>query len=172
MFQISRRVDYAVRIMIELGLHEGEFMSAQRLSDRTDVPKSFLHKIALDLVKANLVYTQAGPGGGLTVSKPLDQINLLHIVEAAEGPICLNVCLIRPEECNRDRFCPGHDFWGHLQLKIMQELREVTLGKLVTEARELQSHPRSKKSRENIPYLLGNTAVSINNIPVLEEVTV
>lgn len=153
MFQISRRVDYAVRIMIELGLHEGEFMSAQRLSARTDVPKSFLHKISVDLSRADLVRTQAGPRGGLTLGRPTAQINMLQIVEAVNGPICLNVCLIRPQECKRDRYCPGHDFWGRIQLSLVQQLEAATLAQLVKEAQELSKKPRSREMRSHIPYL-------------------
>jgi len=153
MFQISRRVDYAVRIMIELGLHEGEFMSAQRLSTRTDVPKSFLHKISVDLSKADLVRTQAGPRGGLTLGRPAAQINMLQIVEAVNGPVCLNVCLIRPQECKRDRYCPGHDFWGRIQLSLVQQLEAATLAQLVKEAQELSKKPRSREMRSHIPYL-------------------
>ena len=169
MFQISRRVDYAVRMMIELGLHEAEFMSAQRMSARTDVPKSFLHKIAVDLSKADLVRTQAGPGGGLALGKPVDQINLLHIVEAVDGPICLNVCLIRPQECKRDRFCPGHDFWGRLQLSLMQQLQEASLAQLVEEAEALMKSPRSKDMRDGIPYLVGRGTITVTGTPALAE---
>ncbi len=170
MFQISRRVDYAVRMMIELGLHKGEFISAQRMSVRTDVPKSFLHKIAIDLSKADLVRTQAGPGGGIALGKPVNKINMLHIVEAVDGPICLNVCLIRPQECKRDRFCPSHDFWGRLQLSLMQQLQETTLAQLVEEAELLMKNPRSKDTRGGIPYLIGReTATAANTPPPAED---
>ena len=169
MFQISRRVDYAVRMMIELGLHEGEFMSAQRMSVRTDVPKSFLHKISIDLSKADLVHTQAGPGGGLSLGKPLDQINMLHIIEAVDGPICLNICLIRPQECKRDRFCPAHDFWGHLQASLVRQLQEATLVQLVEEARALMKNPRSKDMRDDIPYLIGRESITVTGTPALAE---
>jgi len=169
MFQISRRVDYAVRMMIELGLYEDEFMSAQRMSIRTDVPKPFLHKIAVDLSKADLVRTQAGPGGGLALGKPVDQINMLHIVEAVDGPICLNVCLIRPRECKRDRFCPGHDFWGRLQLSLIQQLQEATLTQLVKEAKLLMKNPRSKDKRDSIPYLIGRETITVTGSPALAE---
>lgn len=143
MFQISRRIDYAVRIMIELGMQpEGAFLSARRVSSRTAVPKAFLHKITADLVRANLIMTQTGPTGGLALQKSCAQITLLHVVEAIEGPICLNVCLIRPQECNRDRICPGHEVWGRLQLMVVDELRSTILADLVQEAKRLKKNPR------------------------------
>ncbi|WP_420630879.1 RrF2 family transcriptional regulator [Candidatus Leptofilum sp.] len=152
MFQISRRADYAVRIMIELGMQaEGMFLSARHISAKTAVPKAFLHKITADLVRAGLIETQTGPYGGLSLQKPCSEINLLHVIEAIEGPVCLNICLIRPQECNRDRFCPAHDVWGKLQLMIVNELQAKTLADLVAEAKRLQMTPRV--ARIGIPYL-------------------
>jgi Rrf2 family protein len=152
MFQISRRVDYAVRIMIELGMQPGgAFLSARRISARTAVPKAFLHKITADLVRAGLIFTQTGPTGGLALQKPDSDINLLDVVEAIEGPICLNICLVRPHECNRDRFCPGHEVWGRLQMMVVAELRGTILADLVKEAKRLQKNPRTAPI--DFPYL-------------------
>lgn len=151
MFQISRRTDYAVRIMIELGLYrEGEYLSTREVSRRTAVPKSFLHKITTNLVRANLVRTSAGPKGGLKLAQPAADINLHHILEAIEGHIILNTCLIRPGECHRDHICPGHSFWGRLQIMIVEQLQAETLDKLAAEAERLKQHPLR---REDIPYL-------------------
>ncbi len=145
MFQISRRADYATRIMLELGLlGERERISSRHISRKTGVPKAFLHKITADLVKANLVATYAGPAGGLMLRRPLDQINLLQVLEAVEGPICLNICLLDPDECSRQAVCPAHDFWGELQINIAKQLQEMTLEKLVEEAHELKKNPRPR----------------------------
>lgn len=152
MFQISRRVDYAVRIMIELGMQpSGAFLSARRVSTRTAVPKAFLHKITAELVRAGLLLTQTGPSGGLALQKPASEISLLDVVEAIEGPVCLNICLVRPQECNRDRFCPAHEVWARLQMLVVAELRQAVLADLVEEARRLQKNPRS--FLVNFPYV-------------------
>lgn len=152
MFQISRRVDYAVRIMIELGMQPGGvFLSARRVSARTAVPKAFLHKITADLVRAGLIFTQTGPSGGLALQKPTSDINLLDVVEAIDGPVCLNICLLRPQECNRDRFCPGHEVWGRLQMMVVAELRKSILADLVQQARYLQKNPRT--ALVDFPYV-------------------
>lgn len=158
MFQLSRRADYAVRIMLELGLQSGNYVPSRQISRRTNVPKAFLHKITADLVKANLIQTQAGPSGGLQLIKPVDEINLQQILEAVEGPICLNTCLIRPHECERDAICPAHGFWGRLQGSIVQQLQEATLMTLIEEAHHLKNHPRQ---REEIPYLIYRTDVNL-----------
>jgi Rrf2 family protein len=143
MFQVTRRVDYAMRIMIELGQQEpGDCLSARILSKKTAVPKAFLHKITIDLTKANLVRTYAGSRGGLSLAKPAKQISLLQIVEAVEGAVCINSCLIQPQECPRDIICPGHGIWGRLQDTLIAELKSITVADLAAEARQLKDEPR------------------------------
>jgi len=150
MFQISRRADYAVRIMIVLG-HQGQdtIIPAHEICAKTDVPKPFLHKISADLIRAGLVNSQAGRAGGFSLVQPATEVNLRQILEAVEGPLCVNVCLTRPGECPRDRFCPAHGFWGRLQTSIIGELEAATLADLVAEGRLLQKRPRP----EVIPYI-------------------
>ncbi|MCA9933733.1 MAG: Rrf2 family transcriptional regulator [Ardenticatenaceae bacterium] len=151
MFQISRRADYAVRIMIELGLHgEEATVPVRQIARRTGVPKAFLHKITADLVKADLVETFAGPGGGVALGRPLNKINMLQIIEAADGPICLNICLVSPHECPLDQICSAHTTWGRLQTILTQELEAATLAKLVDEARQYRKMPNTNP---DVPYL-------------------
>ena len=169
MFQVSRRVDYAVRIMIELGMQpKGTFMPARRVSAHTAVPKAFLHKITVDLVRTGLLITQTGPTGGLALQKQCGEITMLHIIEAIEGPVCLNVCLIRPQECNRDRICPGHEVWSRLQTMIIEALQNTNLANLVDEANRLKQNPRSVNG--NFPYLYPARDVVMQDI-VLHEMT-
>ena len=142
MFQVSRRADYAVRIMIELALAgEKQRLPARIVSQRTGVPKAFLHKITVDLVKASLVVTYTGTGGGLALAQPAHQINLLHIIEATEGPITINICLIRPDECPRQAVCPAHNVWDNLQQLIINQLTAVYLHTLAAEAKTRPQHP-------------------------------
>lgn len=143
LFEITRRADYATRMMLELGEQaEGEWMLTERIVRNTSVPKAFLHKITADLVKAGLVKTYPGPTGGLALARPAHTINLLHILEAIEGPICVNICQLRPRECPRDLICPAHTVWGRLQGMIIQQLQSAILNQLVEEAQYLKKNPR------------------------------
>lgn len=146
MLQISRRADYAVRIMLELGERAGEEVrvSASELSEKTEVPKAFLHKIIADLVKSGLVRTYKGPTGGFTLARSTTDINMLHIIEAVDGPICLNACLLGPSECPRDQGCPAHTFWGRLQAIVIQEMKTATLDRLIIEGQALKNMGRTE----------------------------
>jgi Rrf2 family transcriptional regulator, iron-sulfur cluster assembly transcription factor len=138
MFQITRRADYAVRIMLDLGAQPaGVWVPAQAVAQRMLIPRAFLHKITAGLVKAGLVATFPGPTGGLALARPAAEVSLLQVLEAIDGPICLNMCLRRPRECPRDGICPAHRFWGRLQASVVEQLRGARLDALVAEAAAL-----------------------------------
>jgi Rrf2 family iron-sulfur cluster assembly transcriptional regulator len=150
--QISRRADYAVRIMLELGLHDSEQpLSAVELTEYAEVSKAFLHKIVADLAKAGLVVTYKGPAGGIALAQPPAEISMLKVLAAVDGPVCLNTCLLRPSECPRDALCPAHLFWGRLQSIVMSELAKATLDKLVAQARALKE---GQEWPANVSYVL------------------
>lgn len=147
LFEITRRADYATRMMLELGEQpEDTWLQTEQIVRNTSVPKAFLHKITADLVKANLVKTHPGPTGGLALARPANTINLLQILEAIEGPICINMCQLRPRECPRDLICPAHAFWGRLQGMIVQQLQSAMLDQLAEESKYLKKHPRKREA--------------------------
>ncbi len=154
MLQISRGADYGVRIMIELAAQlDDRLLSAGDLAARTGVPISFLHKITGSLARAGLVSTYKGPSGGLRLARPAAQVSLLDVLEAVDGPVCLNACMLRPHECPRDTLCPAHTFWGRTQALLIRELRAATLDGLAAEALALRAQPRHDDG-VGIPYAL------------------
>lgn len=125
--ELSREGDYAVRVVVELaGRPRGEMVQAEDLSRRTDVPRPYLAKIIQILCCASLVHTRQGPTGGVSLLKDPATLTLRQMVEAVEGPIRLNRCLLRPGECPRDRFCPVHPVWARVQAVLLRELDAVT----------------------------------------------
>lgn len=154
MFRLSRRADYATRVLLELAIAQDQKLTAQEAAKRCGIRLPFLRKAVADLVASGLLMTQPGPGGGMSLSRPASEISMLHVVEAIEGSICMNACLLRPAECPRDRVCPGHTFWGRLQLMVIAELRAATLDTIARDYLALRKNPHSRKILAEInPYL-------------------
>lgn len=125
--RLSREGDYAVRVVVDLaGRSPRAVVPADALSQTTGVPRPYLAKIVQILSRANLVQTRQGPRGGVSLAKDPATITLRHMVEAVEGPIFLNLCLIRPGECPRDSFCPVHPVWARVQAVLLRELDAVS----------------------------------------------
>jgi Rrf2 family protein len=133
--QLTLRGDYAVRVMVDLaGRPADTSVRTTDLSRRTGVPRAYLRKVIQDLSRAGLVRTRRGMSGGVSLATPPATVTLRRVIEAVEGPIYLNRCLIRRGFCPRDRTCPVHPVWVRVQALLMRELDAVSLGELADAA--------------------------------------
>lgn len=136
--RLTRGGDYAIRGMIYLAEQPvGRVTTLSEIADKKNIPKNFLSKIIQDLAKAGLVNSVQGTSGGFLLGKPKEQITLRNIVEAVEGEIFLNQCLIHEGECSFDQTCPAHLIWQKAQQRLLEVLEEANLALLV------QDSPRS-----------------------------
>jgi Rrf2 family protein len=131
MLRVSRRTDYAIRVMIALAaLPEGTYIPAPHIGQQMLIPQPFLVKVVGDLKRCGLIVTAAGRTGGVSLARPAVQITLCDIVEGVEGPIILNTCLVRPGECPRDMICSAHPVWARMQALLRQEMSSITIDQL------------------------------------------
>jgi Rrf2 family protein len=137
---LSRGAEYAIRAMLDVAAAEGGVRETTReVAEHQGIPKVFLPKIVQRLVQAGLLRAHRGPAGGIALSRPPDQINMRQIIEAMDGPIALNTCLILPSECPRESICPIHEIWVKTQDDLLSGLESITLSKLVARGKELVS---------------------------------
>ncbi len=130
--QITRRADYAVRTMIEVAkAEEGATALTHEVAARQEIPAPFLAKIVLALSRGGLLRSYRGSGGGIALAKPADQITLLQVVEAVDGPIAVSSCVLWPEDCARSGRCPVHEIWCEARSLLVNRLKSTTLAELV-----------------------------------------
>ncbi|MHB0870323.1 MAG: RrF2 family transcriptional regulator [Chloroflexota bacterium] len=136
--QITRRADYAVRTMLQVAESDGgSTVLTQEVASRQGIPGPFLAKIVLALTRGGLLRSRRGTGGGIVLARPADQITLLQIVEAVDGPIAVNSCVLWPDECARVGICPVHEIWCEAQSLLADRLRGTTVADLARRGREL-----------------------------------
>ena len=91
-----------VRVMIHLaGSPSEERVSLPELAEATDAPESFLSKVLQALSRAGLISSRRGQSGGFQISQRGREASMLEVIEAIDGPICLNVCLVSGRSCHR-----------------------------------------------------------------------
>lgn len=130
--QLSKAGEYAVRAMLHLAASSQD--SNTKISDISkawNIPESFLRKILHSLVKAGLVSSTRGINGGLALGHPAGKITLFDIVEAVEGKIYLNQCLVDHAFCENREWCPVHGVWRDAQEAFSQILKRDSLADLV-----------------------------------------
>jgi len=130
--EISRRTDYGVRVIVDLAaLPENGRASTQEIAERQSIPAPFLAKIISQLSMSGLVSTYRGSSGGVSLSRPAAEITLLEVIEALDGPVRLNRCVIEPSACPRDDHCPVHGVWAKAQADLTSLLSRTTFDELV-----------------------------------------
>ena len=130
--QLTRGGEYAIRAMSFLARKPvGEISPLRDIGAEQDIPESFLAKIFQSLVHADLAISQRGAHGGFSLARPATVITIREIVEAVDGPISLNGCVLWPEECERSGGCRMHEVWVLAQERMMEVLGQVTLAELV-----------------------------------------
>jgi Rrf2 family protein len=129
--QLTRAADYAIRSMIYLAtLPPGTRATLSGLASAAECPEHFLAKILQRLVRARIVSSRRGEGGGFELGRPADALSVLDVLEAIEGPLNLNFCLTAPDACERAPKCAAHAVWAEAQDAMAAVLRRATLASL------------------------------------------
>ena len=143
--------EYALRAMLYICSKPfGTSYQISEIAEKNDIPDNFLRKIIPLLKKATLLNSQRGNGGGITLQKKAEDITPLEIINAVEGPILLNKCLVHDKFCSRDEFCSFHTFWADVLKQLKDKLASRNLYELAIENKENYirvMNPRKKSQR-------------------------
>jgi Rrf2 family protein len=101
--KISRSTGYALVAVgyVAQYYREGAVL-ASRISKQYNIPLEYLLKILQQLVRANVLRSKRGPRGGFFLARPAENITLLEIIEAVDGPMFSHLQLA--EQTNNEPF--------------------------------------------------------------------
>lgn len=126
---LTKKSEYALLSLISIA-KSSEPKNVDVLSKELDISKSFLAKIMQNLAKHKLVISHRGVNGGFLLKKPLEDITVLEIVEAAEERIPMVFeCSPSLQSCpnNKAKFCTIWPLLNNLQFKVNDFLSKLTL---------------------------------------------
>jgi Rrf2 family protein len=130
--QITRQADYAVRAVLYLANIGPETRAAtSQIAQEQQIPPSFLAKIVSQLSVAGLLQTSRGARGGVSLARSPEQISLLEVVEAIDGPILLNECVAANGICTFGDDCPMKPIWRETQADLINRLKNTTFDRFV-----------------------------------------
>ncbi len=129
--QITKQADYAIRAVLYLAQQEPEKrIPTSQIAKSQHIPPSFLAKIISQLSIAGLLNTSRGARGGVMLARDPDELTLLEVVEAIDGPIRLNSCVGQDGYCAFKDTCPLAEIWEEVQQVLVQRLSETRFGEL------------------------------------------
>lgn len=109
-------------------------MTTGELASALKVSENHLSKVLQRLTKAGLVRSTRGPKGGFTLNKNPDEVTLLNVYEAIEGPLEIKTCLFGRQVCNGSCILGGllasvntqvRDYLSTARLSSMHPMKEV-----------------------------------------------
>jgi Rrf2 family cysteine metabolism transcriptional repressor len=136
----SAKTEYGVRLMIELGRHDGgEPTSLKAIAEAEGLPLSYLEHVVADLKRARLVTATRGAHGGYRLARPAADIAMDEVVLALEGSVSPMDCFeaLPPERvaCSHHgdagETCSTRLLWLRVQVGMLKALQGTTLGELV-----------------------------------------
>ncbi|MGA3371413.1 MAG: Rrf2 family transcriptional regulator [Terracidiphilus sp.] len=133
--QLTRAADYAVRVTIHLATLPGPQRTLlPTLARATGAPLSFLSKVLQGLCRAGFVASRRGHSGGFEILPAGREASIRQIIEAIDGPICLNLCMVSGASCGRSSFCPAHPIWVKAQEAMLEVLNSATIADLAAQS--------------------------------------
>lgn len=124
---ITKRNEFALHASILLAKSQ-RLMPASELARSLGTSPAFMSKIAQQLVRAGILRSVRGKGGGLALSRSPKDILVKDIFRAADGQLLLSSCLV-DGPC-RHLSCPLFPLLGKVQAELDRKLNNARLSQL------------------------------------------
>jgi Rrf2 family protein len=129
--RLTRGSDYGLRGMLYMARQPvGQVCLVSQVADAENLPESYLAKIFQDLARNKLLLSHRGARGGFSLMGNPQDISVLQIIEAVEGPIAIAPCLDIREGCERIGLCEFYAALDSAQAQMISVLKHITLADL------------------------------------------
>ena len=129
--RLSTKSRFAVTAMIDVALREDRGpVSLAAISERHHISLSYLEQLFSKLRQQGLVESTRGPGGGYSLARSAEKINMADIVSAVDAPGETEAA----HSDGADSWMRS-DLWSSLNEKMLAHLQSITLRQLVSEQR-------------------------------------
>jgi Rrf2 family protein len=136
----SNATEYAIRGLSEVAARgpSGRVLLDDVVGG-SGLPRDFLAKVFQKLVRAGVLRSAKGRGGGFSLGRPAHEITLMHVVEAIDGPQAHDQCVIGFARCSDEMPCAQHDLYKPIRQRIKDYLNTTTAADLAASLRAKQA---------------------------------
>ncbi|GJQ25362.1 MAG: hypothetical protein HBSAPP02_03940 [Phycisphaerae bacterium] len=128
---LSMTAQYALRAFVFIAKHGEEHpVLAKDIAARTGVPQHYLSRILRDAVRAGLLDSARGVGGGFRLARPAHRIKLVEILSPFDDVLDRSRCPFGQPKCNDQKPCGFHEFWKPISTAYRRMLEQTTLGEI------------------------------------------
>lgn len=128
MLRLNKITDYAVVVLTQLARDTEQRVTAPLLAQESNIPQPTVAKLLKALVREGILVSQRGAQGGHYLARDPQDISMLEIVRALEGPVALTACVDGAEgDCGVENLCPVRGNWDLVNRAISESLARVSL---------------------------------------------
>jgi Rrf2 family transcriptional regulator, cysteine metabolism repressor len=144
----STKAEYGIRLMVELGrTADSAPVSLGAVAESEMLPLSYIEHLVAKLRGAGLVTSTRGAHGGYQLARPPEEIDMLEVVQALEGPIAPMECfhderegkVLCSHETDGGHACATKVLWTRVQGGVTKALSGTTVADLVEFASQHES---------------------------------
>jgi Rrf2 family protein len=128
---IPKTAEYALRAVVVLARDPKQPYSAEQIAELTRVPRRYAHKVLQALVRARLMRSQSGPGGGYALRRAPEDISILDVVSAVEPIPRIRRCPLGLK--SHTRLCPLHRELDEACAATEAAFARVTIARLLNQ---------------------------------------
>ena len=129
--KLSQGATYAIYGLQFLARKYDKIVPVKEIAKNFHFPGKHLAKIFQNLVKAGLLTSERGIGGGFKLAKKPVEINLIDIIVAVDGPIIAKGCFLTQTDCQKLCICTTAKLIQDAQLRMIETFRKITLEQLI-----------------------------------------
>lgn len=132
--QVSTRSEYGCRAMLELARHYGQGrLSADEISHRQEIPERYLEQILLSLRRAGFIHSRRGPGGGYTLVRQPNEVNVADVIRTLDGHLAPVACASETayQACSREKTCGLRWLWQTVRKDLADRLEATSFADLL-----------------------------------------
>ena len=134
--ELSKRTDLAIRAIGYLCSQESDVLaSGTEIAAAINTSTNFLPQVMTPLVRQYWVESTPGRSGGYRLVVRPNEISLLAVIEALEGPTADGRCVLRGAPCPVQEPCAMHEPWTRARDALLSELASTPLTEMGCRAR-------------------------------------
>jgi len=143
---LSQTVEYALRAVVQLASISPQASTTAELAVITQVPPAYLAKVLQALVKARIVASHRGAGGGVALARPAEKLTILDIVNATDPIQRIRSCPLELAT-HGTRLCPLHRRMDAALAQVEHAFRSTTLAEVVGDSSNIKPLCDAKTTR-------------------------
>lgn len=131
---VTTKGRYAMRLMTYIANFPDRKVALREVAENESLSVKYLEQLAHDMVRAELLKSVRGHGGGYMLARDASAITAGDVLRATEGTTVPVACAALEEDgpgCPREQTCSTIEFWAGLDKVIEDYVDGVALSSLV-----------------------------------------